>query len=68
VWEEELLEECRMLLLEVSLQNLSADVWQWLPDLSGGYSVSGAYDVWLLLLGFCGMNEKICYLILKKAL
>lgn len=49
-WEEgggvevALLEECRMLLLDVSLQNLS-DVWQWLPNISGGYSVSGAYDM-----------------------
>jgi len=42
-WEEELLEECRILLADVSLQPLSFDVWQWLPDSDGGYSVRGVY-------------------------
>ena len=43
VWEEELLKECRLLLLNVSLQPLSYDVWQWLPDPSGGYFVPSVY-------------------------
>ena len=43
VWEEDLLAECRLLLSDVSLQPLSYDVWQWLPDPSGGYSVRGVY-------------------------
>jgi len=42
-WEEELLEEYRILLVDVSLQPLYFDVWQWLPDPDGGYSVRGAY-------------------------
>jgi len=43
VWEEDLLEECRLLLLNVSLHPLSFDVWQWLPDPSSGYSVHSVY-------------------------
>jgi len=43
VWKEELLEGCRLLLLDVSLQTLTYDVWQWLPDPSRGYSVRGVY-------------------------
>ncbi|XP_039688726.1 uncharacterized protein [Medicago truncatula] len=43
VWEEELLAECRLLLVNVSLQPLSYDVWQWQPDPSQGYTVRGAY-------------------------
>jgi len=43
VWEEELLEECMLLLANVSLQPLSYDVWQWLPDPDGGYTVRGVY-------------------------
>jgi len=30
--EEELLEECRLLLHDVSLQTSVSNVWQWLPD------------------------------------
>ena len=45
VWEEELLKECRLLLLDVSLQTILADVWQWLPDPSRGYTIRGAYDI-----------------------
>lgn len=41
MWEEVLLERCRLLLLDVSLQTLSYDVW--LLDPSGGYSVHGVY-------------------------
>jgi len=32
VWEEELLEECRLFLLIVTLQVDSGDVWKWTPD------------------------------------
>ncbi|XP_039686992.1 uncharacterized protein [Medicago truncatula] len=45
VWEEELLEECRLLLTNVSLQPLSYDVWQWQPDPVNRYSVRGVYDM-----------------------
>jgi hypothetical protein len=45
VWEEDLLTKCRLLLSDVSLQPLSYDVWQWLLDPSGGYSVRGVYDM-----------------------
>ena len=37
------LAECRLLLSDISLQPLSYDVWQWLPDPSRGYSVRGVY-------------------------
>lgn len=43
--EEELLEECRLLLHDVSLQTSVSNVWQWLPDPSWGYSVRGVYDM-----------------------
>jgi len=43
VWEEELFEKCRFLLVNVSMQTLSYDVWQWLPDPSDGYSIHGVY-------------------------
>jgi len=43
--EKELLKERRILLADVSLQPLSYDVWQWLPDSAGGYSVRGVYDM-----------------------
>ena len=43
MWEEELLEECRLLLSNVYLQPLSFDVWQWQPDPNEGYSVRGVY-------------------------
>ena len=38
-WEEEMLEECRTLLLDVSAQTNVSNQWVWLPDLSEGYSV-----------------------------
>jgi len=44
-WEEDLVEECRVLLLTVSLQESDTDRWVWLPDQIGGYSVRGVYDV-----------------------
>ena len=37
--------ECRLLLSDVSLQPFSYDVWQWLLDPFGGYSVRGVYDM-----------------------
>ena len=44
-WEEELIEECRELLLNVSLQDTSNDIMQWLLDPSGGYTILGVYDM-----------------------
>ncbi|MCI27440.1 hypothetical protein A2U01_0048639, partial [Trifolium medium] len=43
-WEEEKLGECQTLLLDLSLQDLSSDRWQWKPDLDKGYTVRGAYQ------------------------
>ena len=45
VWEEALVEECRDLLLTVSLQESSVDRWVWLPDHVAGYTVCGVYDM-----------------------
>lgn len=44
-WEEIVLEECRTLLLDVSLFTDISDSWIWLPNPIGGYSVRGAYEV-----------------------
>jgi 3-methyladenine DNA glycosylase/8-oxoguanine DNA glycosylase len=44
-WEEEALEECRTLLLDVSLHAHVSDRWVWLPDPRGGSSVCGAYQL-----------------------
>jgi len=44
-WEENVLEECRALLLDVSLFPNTTNSWVWLPDPIGGYSVRGAYEV-----------------------
>ncbi|XP_024628764.2 uncharacterized protein [Medicago truncatula] len=44
-WEEVLLEECRALLLDVSLFPNISDSWVWLPDTIGGFTVRGAYKV-----------------------
>jgi len=44
-WEEEMLAECRALLLDVSLFPNVSDRWVWIPDPSGGYTVRGAYDL-----------------------
>jgi len=44
-WEEEALEECRTLLLDVSLHANVSNRWVWLPDPRGGYSVCGAYQL-----------------------
>ena len=43
VWEEELLEECKNLLLSVVLQVDNNDAWCWILDPADGYTVSGAY-------------------------
>jgi hypothetical protein len=45
VWEEEMLGECQTLLLNVSMQVGSSDMWQWLPDPVTGYSVRDAYQI-----------------------
>ena len=44
-WEENVLDECRALLLDVSLFPNITDTWVWLPDPIGGYSVRGAYEL-----------------------
>ncbi|GAU10785.1 hypothetical protein TSUD_426140, partial [Trifolium subterraneum] len=44
-WEEELLGECQTLLLTISLQAHSLDRWLWRPDVAGGYTVRGAYQL-----------------------
>ena len=44
-WEEELLVECRLLLLTMVLHVIGNDVWTWLPDPSVGYTVRGAYRI-----------------------
>ena len=41
--EEDLVAECRILLLTVALQVDIDDVWIWTPDPVDGYSISGAY-------------------------
>jgi len=40
---EELVKECRYVLLIVSLQVDSVDVWTWILDPLAGYTVRGAY-------------------------
>jgi hypothetical protein len=40
-----MVEECRVLLSNVSLQSHVSDTWQWLPDIVGGYSVSTGHQV-----------------------
>jgi len=44
-WEEELLVECRLLLLTVVLQATVNDVWIWQPDPGVGYTVRGDYRI-----------------------
>ncbi|GAU28487.1 hypothetical protein TSUD_294900 [Trifolium subterraneum] len=44
-WEEELVEECRVLLSDVVLQDDATNYWMWRPDPGDGYSVRGAYDL-----------------------
>ena len=45
MWEEELLEECRNLLLFVVLQVDIDDAWRWVPDPIAGYTATGAYYI-----------------------
>jgi hypothetical protein len=46
VWEEEeMLEECQSLLINLSLQAQSSDRWQWQPDPDKSYIVRGAYQL-----------------------
>ena len=40
-----MVEECRELLLTVTLQDSSSDKWLLLPDQTGGYTVCGVYDL-----------------------
>jgi len=44
-WEEEMLEECRACLFDVSLHVNVSDQWLWIPDSIEGYFVQGVYDV-----------------------
>ena len=44
VWEEELVEECRILLTNVALQTNVSDRWQWDLDKDDGYKVRDAYQ------------------------
>jgi hypothetical protein len=44
-WEEELVGECRSLLKDIVLQANVSDRWQWNPDIQGGYTVSGVYNI-----------------------
>ncbi|MCI51487.1 helicase-like protein, partial [Trifolium medium] len=44
-WEEELLRECRTLLLNISLLDHCSDRWQWQPDLDKDYTVRGAFQL-----------------------
>jgi hypothetical protein len=45
VWEEEKLEECMTLLLNVVLQVDNDDGWSWIPDQAVGYTIGGAYRI-----------------------
>ncbi|CAJ2670867.1 unnamed protein product [Trifolium pratense] len=44
-WEEELLRECQLFLLDISLQDQTSDRWQWSPDPDTGYTVAGGYQI-----------------------
>jgi len=44
-WEEQMIGECRQLLDNFVLQTDVSDRWQWLPDIAGGYTVRGAYQI-----------------------
>jgi hypothetical protein len=46
VCEEEMLEECQTLLLNLPVQAQIPDMWQWKPDPADGYSVRVAYQLW----------------------
>jgi len=40
-----MVEECRVLLSNVTLQSHVSDTWQWHPDSTGGYSVGTGYQL-----------------------
>ena len=44
-WEEEMVEECRALLLTISFQGDTLNAWSWFPEPTVGYSDSGAYCI-----------------------
>ncbi|GAU31515.1 hypothetical protein TSUD_332900 [Trifolium subterraneum] len=44
-WEEEMLGECQVLLLDITLQAQLSDTWIWRTDPVSGYSVRGAYQL-----------------------
>jgi len=44
-WEDDMLEECRLLLDTVCVQSNVSDRWQWDPDTHDGYIVKGAYQI-----------------------
>jgi len=44
-WEVEMIGECRRLLDNFVLQTDVVDGWQWLHDVTGGYTVRGAYYI-----------------------
>ncbi|GAU15866.1 hypothetical protein TSUD_40870 [Trifolium subterraneum] len=54
-WEEELLAECRNLLLNVVLQPNFSDKWIWRHDIDNGYSVRDAYAL-LTSTGYQGAD------------
>jgi hypothetical protein len=45
VWEEEMLAECRNFINGLILQADIHDRWQWDPDIVGGYTVRGVYQI-----------------------
>ena len=45
VWEEESVEEVKLLLSNVSLHDSRLDVWLWRPNTSDGYTVRGVYQM-----------------------
>jgi len=44
-WEEDMVVECRLLHDGFVLYSDISDRWQWDPDISKGYTVSGAYQI-----------------------
>jgi len=44
-WEEALVDECRSLLANVTLQVTNSDEWRWRLDNSGKYSICSVYDL-----------------------
>jgi len=44
-WEKEMLGECRLILNNFVVHTDVSDRWQWTPDIAGGYTVRGAYQI-----------------------